>query len=266
VWGTIVSEPPFSQAASRLIVAHRGASAEQPENTLAAFERAIEVGAPAVEFDVRITADGEAVVMHDAGVDRTTDGSGLVHDMTLVQVQALGITDANGGSHHVPTLWETLAALSGRVAVDVEIKNIPGEPDFDPARELAVEAVLRALDEVAFVGPVIVSSFSPLSIARSRALQPDVPTGLLTDFGVDAEAALAYASAQGHPWVLPYAGKVREAGPGFPSAVHQEGMLLGTWLTDDPADAVALFASGVDAVATNDPRRVVAACAEAFDA
>jgi glycerophosphoryl diester phosphodiesterase len=261
-----VSERPFSQDASRLIVAHRGASVERPENTLAAFERAIKLGAHAVEFDVRITADGEAVVIHDAGVDRTTDGSGLVRDMTLAEIQALRITDADGGSLRVPTLRETLAALSGRAAVDVEIKNIPGEPDFDPERELAVEALLRVLDDVAFVGPVIVSSFDPLSIARSRALRPEVPTGLLTEYGVDADAALTYASAQGHPWVLPYAGKVREAGPGFPSAVHREGMLLGTWLTNDPAEAVALFASGVDAVATNDPRRIVAACAEAFDA
>jgi glycerophosphoryl diester phosphodiesterase len=61
--------------------------------------------------------------------------------------------------------------------------------------------------------------------------------------------------------VLPFLGKVREAGPGFPGAVHGAGLLIGTWLTDDPDEAVQLFASGVDAVATNDPRRVVSACA-----
>jgi len=248
------------------VVAHRGASLEQPENTLAAFELALAVGAPAVEFDVRITADGEAVVMHDPDVDRTTDGSGLVRDMTLAQVRALRIEGADGQVHGVPTLSEALSLLSGRAAVDVEIKNIPGEPDFDADRELAVEALHAALDEVAFVGPVIVSSFNPLSIAASKACRPDVPTGLLAEYGVDAHAALAYAAAQGHPWVLPFVGKVAAAGPGFPAAVHEQGLLLGTWLTDDPAEAVELFASGVDAVATNDPRRVVAACVEAFDA
>jgi glycerophosphoryl diester phosphodiesterase len=147
------------------------------------------------------------------------------------------------------------------VAVDVEIKNIPGEPDFDAEREPAVEALHRALDDVGFVGPVIVSSFNPRSIAASKALRPEVPTGLLTEYSVDAGAALTYAGAEGHAWVLPFLGKVREAGPGFPGAVHGAGLLIGTWLTDDPDEAVQLFASGVDAVATNDPRRVVSACA-----
>ena len=260
-----MSERSFSQAGSRLIVGHRGASAEQPENTLAAFERAIEVGAAAVEFDVRITADGAAVVMHDPTVDRTTDGSGLVRAMTLDAVRALRIEGAGGAPHGVPTLMEALELLSGRAAVDVEIKNIPGEPDFEADRERAVEALHAALDTVAFIGPVIVSSFNPVSIATSKTLRPDLPTGLLTDPGVDAEAALTYATAHGHPWVLPFSGKVREAGPSFPAVVHAQGMLLGTWLTDDPGEAVALFASGVDAVATNDPRRIVAACAEMLD-
>jgi len=88
-----------------------------------------------------------------------------------------------------------------------------------------------------------------------------VATGLLTEYSVDAEAGLTFASAQGHDWVLPFIGKVREAGADFPGAVHRAGLLLGTWITDDPDEAVALFASGVDAVATNDPRPVVAACA-----
>jgi glycerophosphoryl diester phosphodiesterase len=242
-------------------VAHRGASAERPENTLGAFERAVEVGAPAIEFDVRVTADGHAVVVHDASVDRTTNGSGVVRSMTLDEVRALEIATGDGDPEHVPTLEEVLRFASSRAAVDVEIKNLPGEPDFDPERELAVEALHRALDDVGFVGPVIVSSFNPRSIAASRTMRPEVPTGLLTEYSVDAEAALTYAAAEGHAWVLPFLGKVREAGEGFPSDVHRAGLLLGTWLTDDPDEALALFASGVDAVATNDPRAVVAACA-----
>jgi glycerophosphoryl diester phosphodiesterase len=260
-----VLERPFSQALSGLIVAHRGASVERPENTLAAFERAIEVGAAAVEFDVRISVDGHAVVMHDPSVDRTTDGSGLVRDLTLDEIKGLRIRGADGSTHDVPTLVETLEALSGRAAVDVEIKNIPGEPDFDTEREWAVEALHAALDAVAFVGPVIVSSFNPMSIATSKVLRPDIPTGLLTEYGVDAAAALTYAAQEGHPWVLPFVGRVREAGAAFPVTVHEEGLLLGAWLTDDPDEAVELFRSGVDAVATNDPGAVAAACGEAFE-
>ena len=116
---------------------------------------------------------------------------------------------------------------------------------------------------MAFVGDVIVSSFNPLSIAASRAARPEIPTGLLAEYRVEAAAALRFAADQGHAWVLPFVKQVLEAGPGFPGEVHDAGLLLGTWITDDPAEAVALGGSGVDAVATNDPRRVVAAVAEA---
>ena len=254
-----MSERRFSQVALPLIVAHRGASAEEAENTLESFQLALDVGAGAVEFDVRITADGHAVVLHDPSLDRTTDDAGLVCSRTLAEVRGARIATADGGTTRVPTLAEALGLLSGRAAVDVEIKNIPGEPDFDPARELAVEAVHRALDDVGFVGGVIVSSFNPLSIAASRAARPDIATGLLTEHSVQAAAALRFAAEQAHDWVLPFVGMVAEAGPSFPGAVHHAGLLLGTWITDDPAEAVALVGSGVDAVATNDPRRIVAA-------
>lgn len=248
-----MSERPFSQEGLPLLVAHRGASAEQPENTLAAFEAAVAAGAGAVEFDVRVTADGHGVVLHDATVDRTTDGSGLVRDLTLEQVKRLRIA----GSEGVPTVLEALAALSGRVAVDIEIKNVPGEPDFEPDRETAVELVHAALDDVAFVGDVIVSSFNPLSLTASKHLRPEVATGLLTGVEVDAEAAIRFAADQGHRWVLPYLGQLLGTGARSPGSAHAAGLLLGTWITDDPEVAAALFDAGVDAVATNDPRAIV---------
>lgn len=230
-----------------LVVAHRGASIEEPENTIQAFEAAIDVGADAVEFDVRMTADGHAVVMHDPDVSRTTDGAGLVSEMTLEEIRTLG----------VPTLEETLRCLAGRAAADIEIKNLPGEPGFTSEREAAVEATLDALDAVSFPGQVIVSSFNPASIAHSRALRPDVPTGLLTDFEIDAEEALARAASQGHPWVLPFVLKVLEASADFAGRVHAGGALLGVWIADDPETARRLFELGADAVATNDPRSIV---------
>jgi glycerophosphoryl diester phosphodiesterase len=232
-----------------LVVAHRGASLEQPENTIEAFEAAIDAGADAVEFDVRMTADGHAVVMHDPDVSRTTDGTGLVSEMTLEEIRKLG----------VPTLRESLECLAGRAAADIEIKNLPGEPGFTPEREAAVEATLDALDAVSFPGQVIVSSFNPASLAHSRALRPDVPTGLLTEYGVDAEEALTRAVEQGHPWGLPFVLKVLEADDGFSDRVHAAGTLLGVWIADDPETARRLFELGADAVATNDPRAIVLA-------
>jgi glycerophosphoryl diester phosphodiesterase len=256
-----VVERSFSQEGSPLVVAHRGASAERPENTLASFERAIETGADAVEFDVRITADGHAVVLHDPDVARTTDGGGVVGDLTLEEVRALRV---GGSDERVPTLEEALRFCSGGIAVDVEIKNIPGEPDFEPEHERAVDALFAALDAVAFDGPVLVSSFNPASIAHARRARPGIPTGLLTGFSVEARDALSAAAAAGHPWVLPFVLQVREAGDHYVAWVHDAGLRVGTWIVDDPTEAVALMRAGVDAVATNDPAAIVAARREAF--
>jgi len=241
-------------------VAHRGASAAEAENTLPAFELAIAAGADVVEFDVRLSADGVAIVMHDPGVDRTTDGRGLVAELGIDDLRGLRIRTRDGGITAIPTLEETLASLSGRIGVDVEIKNLPGEPDFDAARERAVEATVRALDAVAFSGPVLLSSFNPLSLARARELVgDDVATGLLTTPDVEAPVAFGFARSEGHPWVLPFLDAVTTAGPAFVGEVHGAGMRVGTWITDDPAVAHALFRAGVDAVATNDPAAIVRA-------
>jgi glycerophosphoryl diester phosphodiesterase len=254
-----VSESSFSQGAGRLVVAHRGDSAHEAENTLEAFDAAVALGADAVEYDVRVAADGTAIVMHDPGVERTTDGTGLVRDLTLTELKRLRIRTADGGATEVPTLEETLAHLSGRVAIDVEIKNLPGEPGFDGERELALEATLRALDRTGFSGPVLLSSFNPLTLARSRVLAPELPTGLLTTEEVEAPAALAYAVGEGHPWILPFAGTVLAAGEGFAERARGSGVSVGVWIIDDPATALTLWGAGVTAVATNDPGALIAA-------
>jgi len=246
-----------------LVVAHRGASAEQPENTLRAFEAAVDLGADAVEFDVRMSADGHAVVVHDPTVDRTTEGHGLVRDLTLAELKGLRVRSPHGAEfgegadqEEIPTLDETLALLSGRVAVDVEIKNIPGEPDHDPDRQDVVDATLRALDGAGFSGAVLISSFNPSSIAHARAAAPDVPTGLLAVQAMPVADALRLATEGGHGWVLPAARSVLEGGEELVAAAHGAGLRLGTWIVDDVAVATRLTAWGLDAVATNDPRAI----------
>lgn len=252
------SELPFP-----LVVAHRGASAEESENTLRAFTSAVELGADAVEFDVRMSADGRAVVVHDPAVDRTTDGHGLVRDLTLAELKRLRVRSSGGETEEIPTLDETLALLSGRVAIDVEIKNIPGEPDYDPDRQVVVDATLRALDGMSFSGAVLISSFNPAAIAHSRSSSPDVPTGLLAVQAMPVADALRLAIEGGHGWVLPAATSVLEGGEDLVSAAHGAGLRLGTWIVDDPDAAARLTAWGLDAVATNDPRAIVPAVAAA---
>src|SRR5438093_12428307 len=118
-----------------MIVAHRGASLYHPENTIEAFEGAIQAGADMVELDVRMTSDHVPVVLHDADVSLTTDGSGFVHQLTLADVKRLDASRGSGGPVRVPTLGEALEVLSGRIGVDVEVKNLPGEASFDYPRE-----------------------------------------------------------------------------------------------------------------------------------
>lgn len=247
----------FPDDAFPLIVAHRGASATHPENTLPAFEEAIRLGAPAVELDVRLSRDGVAVVMHDATVERTTDGTGAVHELSVAEIGALdaGAEEAPAG---VPTLAEVLDLASGRSAVALEIKNVPGEPAFEPDGETIVRATHRELERTRFDGPVLVLSFNPASIAASKAIAPDVPTGFLTTKLVPPAEALAHAVRAGHDMVLPGSRELAPAGEAFVIEVHAAGLRVGTWTVDDPAEVRMFLARGVDAVASNDPAMALA--------
>jgi glycerophosphoryl diester phosphodiesterase len=240
-----------------LVVAHRGASAVYPENTLEAFLGAVEAGADLVELDVRLTADGVAVVLHDLDVSATTDGSGMVHQLTLAEVKRLDASGGRGPRVEVPTLREALHALSGLVGVNVEVKNLPGEPAFDSPREAAAEEVVRLLDEVGFSGPVLVSSFNWLSIERVQQMDGAVPTGFLTTAMIDPRAALFYVRSREHQYVLPQAPALLVAGAVFVEEAHRKGVRVGTWTVDDPSTIEELYGMGVDAIATNDPAMAI---------
>ncbi len=242
-----------------LIVAHRGASSEQPENTLAAFQAALEAGAEVVELDVRLTADDIPVVLHDPDVSATTDGTGLVHELTFAEIKELDASGGTGSGEEIPSLEEALE-LIGRLggAVDLEIKNLPGEPAFDSPKESVLLATLNALETVSFPGEALVSSFNWLTLERSKELAPDIPTGFLTVGAIAPRAALVYVTQHGHEFVLPQTTGLLEAGEEFVGEAHGEGVRVGTWVADDDDLLATLFAWGVDAVATNDPARAVA--------
>lgn len=256
-----MSERSFSQD-EPIVVAHRGAPLVEPENTIPSFEAAVAAGADAVEFDVRLSADGVPVILHDAAVDRTTDGRGLARDLTVADLARIAIPRGEGATTNVPTLEAALVALSGRIGVDIELKQLPGEPDFEPEGDRLVLATLRALEASGFGGPVLLSSFNPLTLDAVRRIAPDVPTGLLTLAAVELDVALDFARAQGYDWLLPPVAQVVVA-EGFAARAHEAGLRVAAWNTEDPAEARALWRSGVDAVATNDPAAIVAARTEA---
>ncbi len=159
-----------------LVVAHRGACRRAPENTLAAFRLAAELGADAIELDAKLTADGHVVVMHDQTLDRTTAGHGRVADHTLADIRAL-----EAGAHFspdfagepVPTLEEVLRAVGGRLLVNIELGNYATPRDRLP--EAAVEVVCAC----GMQRRVLLSSFNPLALRRARAADPTIPVGLL---------------------------------------------------------------------------------------
>lgn len=251
----------FPDDAFPIVVAHRGASSTRPENTIPSFEEAIRLGAGIVEFDVRLSRDGVPVVIHDPAVDRTTDGTGLVHELSAAELSSLNAgTEAEPTT--VPTLAEVLRCVSGRAAIAVEIKNIPGEPAFEPTREPIVEAVHAELERQRFDGAVLVVSFNPSSIAASKLVAPEVPTGFLTTDLVQPREALAYAASAGHDMVLPGTRASIPAGPSFVDEVHAAGLRLGTWTVDHPETVRMLLDRGFDAVASNDPRMALAVLAD----
>ena len=251
----------FADGAFPIVVAHRGASSTRPENTIPSFDEAIRLGAGIVEFDVRLSSDGVPVVIHDAAVDRTTDGRGMVHELTADELSSLNAGTAAEPTA-LPTLAEVLQYVSGRAAIAVEIKNIPGEPAFEPTREPIVEAVHAELERQGFDGAVLVVSFNPSSIAASKLVAPDVPTGFLTTDLVQPREALAYAASAGHDMVLPGTRASIPAGPSFVDEVHAAGLRLGTWTVDDPETVLMLLDRGFDAVASNDPGMALAVLAD----
>ena len=246
-----MAERRFSGSAAPLIVAHRGDPRRHAENSLAGFRSALDAGADAVELDVRLTLDGIPVVMHDADISRTTDGVGFVHETTLEELRRLRL--AGEADERPPTLREALHAVAERGGgLDIEIKNVPGDPAYEPEHERTLEATLQELlrEELRFV---LISSFNPATLRRSRELAPKVPTGLLIVDAVDPGPALDAARIEGHAYLLPSVAALTAAGPRLVADAEKAGVRIGTWNADDPATVERLRSWNVAAIATNDP-------------
>lgn len=222
-----------------LVVAHRGVSAEFPENTLAAFRAAASRGADGVELDVRRTADGALVVHHDAH---------LADGRAIVELPRTALPDS------IPTLEAALAACSG-VGVNIEIKNIPGDPDYDADCDVAARTV-AVIRNTMPIDEAIVSSFNYDDIMKVRRLDPDIATGWLVLDVADVDALLVHVVRDGHRALHP---PVEHTTPDVVAAAHVREVLVNTWTVDDPERIVHLAKMGVDAVITNDPHRARAA-------
>ena len=151
-----------------LVVAHRGFSGAAPENTLAAFRKAIEAGSDMIELDIQLSKDGKIVVIHDETLERTTDGQGRVADRTFPEIRKLDAGSWFGSQfsgEKIPTLQEVLELAKGKVLVNIEIKN-PAHGQY-PITELADQG-LEAVKKAGMLNRVIFSSFNPVRWNGSR--------------------------------------------------------------------------------------------------
>ncbi len=156
-----------------LVIGHRGAPSRAPENTLASFRAALEIGVDGLELDVHLSADGHLVVIHDANLKRTTNGQGLVHEHTLAQLKQLDAGTWFGpmfAGERIPTFDEVLDLVGKRVPLQVEIKG---------ATEGVTEATLAVLDARGLLDTVMMTSFQLDRLPRVRELAPKVQIGAL---------------------------------------------------------------------------------------
>lgn len=258
---------PFS-AAAPLCWAHRGHSAAFPENTLPAFEAAVAAGADGVELDVTLSADGRLVVIHDATLDRTTDGHGPVSALPWGELAGLDAGAWFGPQFagvRLPLLEEVLEAVGRRVLVNIEIKpEAACVPAWAPGVEPVEHQVAALVRRMGLLRRVVVSSFNYQILITLRSLDAELPLGVLCEgeANVDFLALLgAIGAASFHPWLdaldANLAGRVRAAGYGlFPwvyaAANTPEGMAraLGLGATGFFANDPALFLAARAAQAT----------------
>ena len=231
-----------------LIIAHRGASAAAPQNTLAAFRRAIELGADGVELDVHLSADGVPVVMHNYDVDETTDGTGLVSDQTLAELKQL---DAGSkfspqfAGERIPTLAEVFEALEGKLLVNIELKDIS-------IKGVGLEApVAEVVRQCGMEKKVLFSSFDPLTLRRMRPLAPQIPSGLLYAHDLAVYLRRAWLA----PWT-PHEARHPDAEMTDGRLVkwcHVRKLRVNVSTVNEPDEMRRLVALGVDGIITDVP-------------
>jgi glycerophosphoryl diester phosphodiesterase len=219
-----------------LRIGHRGAAGHAPENTLLSIETALSFGVDVVEIDVHRSRDGHLIVMHDARVDRTTNGSGYIRDLTLEQLQSL----RTASNQQLPTLTEVLEGVKGRAAVMIEIK----------LREIA-DDVVALTEAIAPDLSVYYASFLHSELIRVRELKPDAKTIALIDGVPISPTAFAIDSRATHAGIA-----FDSLEPHFVRALKNAGIGVFTFTVDDPRDIAHALSLEVDGVISNFPDRV----------
>ena len=238
----------FPYQAHPLNFGHRGARQYAPENTLASFQKARQMGADGVELDVMLCADGEVVVMHDFSVDRMTDGHGRVRDLNLAQLKALDAGSWFGpqfAGERVPTLREVAEWAGDDMLLNVELKSASIRADG------LEEKVIGIIREYCLEHSVVLSSFNPFSLWRVKRMAPDVHTGLLYAGDLPVYLRRAWLRPLARPAALhPHYEMVTDA---YLLWARRKGYRVNVWAPNQILDLQRLIVQRVDMVITDKP-------------
>jgi glycerophosphoryl diester phosphodiesterase len=231
-----------------IVMAHRGYSSKAPENTMPAFELALEAGSGGIELDVHLTKDGEVVVIHDDVLDRTTNGKGPVASFTMAelkQVDAGSWFSPEFKGVTLPTLREVLDLIKGKdILLNVETKAALGFEQLN-------EKLAPLLDEYSMWDRTIISSFNHYALVHIKHIRPQARTGILYNCGLfnpwEYAKSIGASALHAHHRTL------------FPELVQeaqQNGMMVNVWTVDQTTDIERMILAKVDSVITNVPEKV----------
>jgi len=227
------------------IFAHRGGRVWAPENTLAAFRKAVEAGCHGIELDVQRCASGELVVIHDADVSTTTDGAGLIADLTYDEIRHLsaGRKFSPRFKHErVPLLSEVLHLVDGKLTINIEVKNVPIDyPDIE-------DDLFALLDTYGHKDKIIISSFDHELIRCMHAMRPDFVYAFIVN-GLVADIKDYAADLGARAW-HPFFNTTRKDSV---ASAHRAGLKVNMWTLNQPAEWDKAIEMGVDGIVTDDP-------------
>lgn len=235
-----------------LRIAHRGASGYAPENTMAAFEHAWKMGADMIELDVQLSSDRHVVVIHDTKVNRTSNGKGLVQNMTLNQLQKLDAGswyNSRFRREKIPTLDEVLRKYGGEIPLLIEIKSPASNPDIE--QKLADLIRKHQLDKSSGKYPnIIVQSFNIALLQRFHRILPDIPLAVLVSNPLEITDGRIGEFIQFAKYLNLSLDAVNEENV---TKIHNAGMKVFVWSVQHLLDIPPLLHAGVDGIITDYP-------------
>lgn len=238
----------LTELPSPLILCHRGAKNYAPENTLAAFKTALELGADGFELDTQLTSDGHVVVFHDPALDRLTNGHGKLSKLSLAELRELDLSSSFSKKFRgekIPTLEEVFESIGKRAIINIELKN------FSKPFDNLVEKVCEAVRRHGMQKNVLFSSFLPWNLKKAGRLLPEVPRGLITIKGRWGVWGRSFGFNFGnydalHPCLDDVTAQQVQR-------VHKLKRKINVWVVNKEDDIRRLVGWGVDGIMTDDP-------------